>query len=47
MCVEALLRPHPKQSARDVVTPIAQAHAVLAVYNRRKKHSDLTQLKLL
>ena len=45
--IEVLLRPHPNQSARDVVTPIAQAHAVLAVHNRRKKHSDLTQLKLL
>ena len=45
--IEALLRPHPNQSAWDVVTPIAQAHAVLAVHNPRKKHSDLTQLKLL
>ena len=45
--IEALLRSQPTQSAEDVVTPIAQAHAVLAVQCRRKKHADAKQLNLL
>jgi len=45
--IEALLREQPHQSAEDVATPIAQAHAVLAVQNRRKKHADTKQLDLL
>ncbi len=45
--IDALLRSQPNQSAQDVVTPIAQAHAVLAVQCRRKKHADNKQLNLL
>jgi hypothetical protein len=45
--IEALLREHPSQSAEDLVTPIAQAHAVLAGQNRRKKRADNKQLNLL
>ena len=45
--IEALLRSQSNQSAQDVVTPIAQAHAVLAVQCRRKKHADAKQLNLL
>ena len=45
--IEALLRSQPAQSAGDVVTPIAQAHAVLAIQNRCKKCADNKQLNLL
>jgi hypothetical protein len=45
--IEALMREQPAQSAQDVVTPIAAAHAVLAGQNRRKKRADNKQLKLL
>jgi len=45
--IEALLREQPRQSAADVVAPIAQAHAVLAAQNRRKKQPDAKQLNLL
>jgi hypothetical protein len=37
----------PAQSADDVFTPIARAHAVLAVQNRRKKQPEAKQLNLL
>ena len=45
--IDSLLRAQPTQSAEDVVTPIAQAHAVLAVQCRRKKYADAKQLNLL
>ena len=45
--IETILRSQPAQSAGDVVTPIAQAHAVLTVQNRRKKCADNKQLNLL
>ena len=45
--IEALMRQQPQQSADDVVTPIAAAHAVLARQNHRKKQPEARQLKLL
>jgi hypothetical protein len=45
--IDSLLRAQPTQSAGDVVTPIAQAHAVLALQCRRKKPADTKQLNLL
>jgi hypothetical protein len=45
--IEALIRAQPTQSADDVVTPMAQAHAVLASQNHRKKRADAKQLNLL
>ncbi len=45
--IEVLMREQPPQSAEDVVTPIAQAHTVLALQCRRKKRPDNKQLNLL
>jgi hypothetical protein len=45
--IEGLLRSQPTQSNQDVVTPIAQAHTLLAVQCCRKKRADNKQLKLL
>ena len=45
--IDAILRKQPTQNAEDIVAPIAQAHAVLAVQNRRKKQPEAKQLNLL
>lgn len=45
--IEALLQQNTRKTAEDIVTPLAEAHAVLAVQNRRKKRSDARQLNLL
>ena len=45
--IQTLLRQNNTQSTEDIVTPLAQAHAVLAVQNRRKKHADTQQINLL
>jgi len=45
--INALLRQSVSESAEDAVTHIAQAHAVLDVQYRRKKHTDAKQLNLL
>jgi uncharacterized protein YecA (UPF0149 family) len=45
--IQTLLRQNNTQSTEDIVTPLAQAHAVLAVQNRRKKHTDTQQINLL
>lgn len=41
--IEVLLCSQPSQSAEDVVTPIAQAHAVLAGQNRSRHASRVDQ----
>jgi hypothetical protein len=45
--IEALLRQQPNQSADDLASPIAAAHAVLARQNQRKNKPNAKQLKLL
>lgn len=45
--IEALLQQNSRKTGEDIVTPLAQAHAILAIQNRRKKRTDTRQLKLL
>lgn len=45
--IEALLQQNTRKIAEDIVTPLAEAHAILAVQNRRKKRTDARQLNLL
>lgn len=45
--VEALLLKCTHEATEDIVTPLAEAHAILAVQNRRKKRADARQLNLL
>lgn len=45
--IDALLRENNPDLPEDIVTPIAQAHAILAVQNHRKKRADSRQLNLL
>jgi len=48
LCViETLLQQKGDPCPENVVHPLAEAHAVLAVQNRRKRHTDSRQLKLL
>lgn len=45
--IEALLQQNTSESAEDIVTPMAKAHAVLELQNRREKRTDSRQLNLL
>ena len=45
--IDRLLQTHHPNLPEDIVAPIAQAHAILAVQNQRKKHRDPEQLELL
>jgi hypothetical protein len=45
--IEALLQQKNSEPAEDIVSPMAQAHAILESQNRRKKRADTRQLNLL
>ena len=45
--IDRLLQTHHPNLPEDIVAPIAQAHAILAVQKQRKKHIDPQQLELL
>jgi hypothetical protein len=45
--IEALLGQNTSERAEDIVSPMAEAHAILAAQNRRKNRPDTRQLNLL